>query len=605
MDPKNQTLQHVDPYDLHEPQLQPGRRTAYVGPPGSHGEIALAGLLGLEPRGEPPGGLPCRDVTEALRLVENGEVRRAIVPWRNALGGTIHESLDGVMERDLHVTGARLVPTRLCLAARRVLPLAEIREIRSHPEALRSCRGLLRQLSGAQRGIAASTSRAAQDLAREDERLAEHVAVLCSPEAARAHGLQVVAADVADHPDNTTLFVVVEREPRAQQPEDAAVQRTALLMTTSHGRGTLARCLTALAEAGVQLTHLESRPLPGRPWEVQFSVEAEGHPGRAPLREALAAVRPLCTHLRVVGTWSHDQPGRERPVEPETPARALEAVVDETPPPSAKPELLVERAEGRERTVVQVGDVKIGDDGFVLMAGPCSVESAEQVGEVARAVRAAGGSILRGGAYKPRTSPYAFQGLGEEGLRLLAEAGRANGLPVVTEVMRPEQVPVCARYADVLQVGARNMQNFPLLSELGACHRPVLLKRGMSATLDEVLWAAEYILARGNTQVILCERGIRTFERATRSTLDLSAIPVLLERTHLPVIVDPSHAAGVRRYVPALARAARAVGAHGIIVEVHPEPAKALSDGPQALTLPMWRELAAELAPAGNGADPR
>jgi 3-deoxy-7-phosphoheptulonate synthase len=257
------------------------------------------------------------------------------------------------------------------------------------------------------------------------------------------------------------------------------------------------------------------------------------------------------------------------------------------------PRYALETAPGR--TLVRVGGVSVGGDRFVLIGGPCSVESREQVQELASEVAAAGGQILRGGAFKPRTSPYSFQGLGELGLSLLHDAARAHGLAVVTEVMQPEQVDVCARYADLLQVGARNMQNFSLLSALGEQRKPVLLKRGLSASIDELLWAAEYVLARGNDQVILCERGIRTFETATRSTLDLSAIPVLRERTHLPVIVDPSHAAGDRRYVPALARAAKAVGADGIMVEVHPRPEEALSDGPQALTLPMWRSLARQL----------
>ncbi len=246
-------------------------------------------------------------------------------------------------------------------------------------------------------------------------------------------------------------------------------------------------------------------------------------------------------------------------------------------------------------TLVPLGKVHLGDGHFRLIAGPCAVETRGQIMRAAEAVKSAGGHALRGGAYKPRTSPYDFQGLGEEGLRLLSEAGRAHGLPVVTEVLRPRDVPLCAKYADVLQVGARNMQNYALLTEVGGCARPVLLKRGMGARVDELLAAAEYILAAGNPNVILCERGIRTFETATRYTLDLSAVLVLRERSHLPVIVDPSHAAGARRYVPALARAAKAVGAHGIIVEIHPDPAAALCDGPQALSLDMWQKLAAQL----------
>ncbi len=230
-----------------------------------------------------------------------------------------------------------------------------------------------------------------------------------------------------------------------------------------------------------------------------------------------------------------------------------------------------------------VDGVSIGGQNLVIIAGPCSVEDRGQMLETAHAVREAGAQALRGGAYKPRTSPYAFQGLGEEGLELLAEARAATGLPVVTEVMAPELIPLVARYADVLQIGARNMQNFALLHAAGDSQKPVLLKRGIAATIEEFLMAAEYILSHGNRRVILCERGIRTFETATRNTTDINAVPVLKSLTHLPVILDPSHSTGNWQYVPAIARAAIAAGADGLIVEVHPDPEHALSDGGQSL----------------------
>jgi len=232
----------------------------------------------------------------------------------------------------------------------------------------------------------------------------------------------------------------------------------------------------------------------------------------------------------------------------------------------------------------------------VVMAGPCSVESKPQIDATARHVREHGAHVLRGGVFKPRTSPYAFQGMGYEGLELLASAGKASGMPIITEVMSPEQVRPVADRADILQIGARNMQNFPLLREVGRVNRPVLLKRGLSSTIEEWLAAAEYILAQGNGQVILCERGIRTFESATRNTLDLSAVVVLKERTHLPVVVDPSHGTGRRGYVAPMAWAARACGAHGLLVEVHPEPDKALSDGDQSLTFAEFSALMNGLA---------
>ncbi|HVW83740.1 MAG TPA: 3-deoxy-7-phosphoheptulonate synthase [Bryobacteraceae bacterium] len=244
-----------------------------------------------------------------------------------------------------------------------------------------------------------------------------------------------------------------------------------------------------------------------------------------------------------------------------------------------------------ERTVIRAGKAEIGGDKFVTMAGPCSVESEKQIMETAEAVAAAGATILRGGAFKPRTSPYDFQGMEADGLKLLAKAREATGLAVITEVMSDAQVDLVAEYADIMQVGARNMQNFALLKSLGRCGRPVMLKRGLSSTIKELLMSAEYIVAHGNPQVMLCERGIRTFETATRNTCDIAAVPVLNELTHLPVIIDPSHATGKRSLVPALAKAAVAIGADGMIVEVHPCPEKAISDGAQSLTIEGFRQM--------------
>ena len=246
-------------------------------------------------------------------------------------------------------------------------------------------------------------------------------------------------------------------------------------------------------------------------------------------------------------------------------------------------------------TVVKVNEIRIGSSEVVIIAGPCSVENHEQLMETAKAVKSAGGVILRGGAFKPRSSPYNFQGLGEEGLKLLMEARKETGLPVVTEVMDTRLVELVAGYADILQIGSRNMQNYPLLKEVGMLRKPVLLKRGMMATIEEFLLAAEYILNQGNDQVILCERGIRTFETSTRNTLDLGAVPMLKHLTHLPVIVDPSHGTGHRWMVPAMAKAAIAAGADGLIMEVHYKPEEALCDGQQSLSPEEFARLMADL----------
>jgi 3-deoxy-7-phosphoheptulonate synthase len=251
-----------------------------------------------------------------------------------------------------------------------------------------------------------------------------------------------------------------------------------------------------------------------------------------------------------------------------------------------------------ENTVIRVGSgVEVGGDEFIVMAGPCSVESEKQILESAELAAKGGAKVLRGGAFKPRTSPYDFQGMEEEGLKLLAKAREQTGLAIVTEVMSDTDVAMIAGYADVLQVGARNMQNFALLKSLGHCGKPILLKRGLSSTIKELLMSAEYIVAHGNPDVMLCERGIRTFETATRNTCDISAVPVLHELTHLPVILDPSHATGKRSLVPALSRAGVAVGAEGLIVEIHPNPSKAISDGAQSLDPALWFRMMKELEP--------
>jgi 3-deoxy-7-phosphoheptulonate synthase len=250
-----------------------------------------------------------------------------------------------------------------------------------------------------------------------------------------------------------------------------------------------------------------------------------------------------------------------------------------------------------ERSRIRVNGIEVGGDEFIMMAGPCSVESEKQIMETAEAVAKAGARILRGGAFKPRTSPYDFQGMELEGLKLLRKAKEATGLAIITEVMSDRDVELVADYADIMQIGARNMQNFALLKTLGKCGRPVLLKRGMSSTVKELLMSAEYVTAHGNPDVMLCERGIRTFETVTRNTCDIAAVAALNELTHLPVILDPSHATGKRSLVPALSRAGVAIGADGLIVEVHPCPAKAVSDGAQSLDIPQFEAMMAELQP--------
>ena len=313
-------------------------------------------------------------------------------------------------------------------------------------------------------------------------------------------------------------------------------------------------------------------------------------------------IAQVCRRIEALGLTPHLSRGVERTIigaigdERILLDKAIEALpMVEKVLPILKPYKLASRDFHPENTVVDVNGVRVGDRRLAVIAGPCSVESRDLLLTVAKEVQAAGANLLRGGAFKPRTSPYAFQGLGEEALRYLADAKRETGMPVVTELMDPRETPLVLQYADVVQVGARNMQNFRLLKELGTHQTPVLLKRGMSSTIRELIMSAEYIMSEGNYKVILCERGIRTFEDATRNTLDLSAVPVLKQLTHLPVIVDPSHGTGKWDLVAPMALAAVAAGADGIMVEVHPKPEEALSDGPQALLPLRFSRLMADL----------
>ncbi len=318
-----------------------------------------------------------------------------------------------------------------------------------------------------------------------------------------------------------------------------------------------------------------------------------------------AQIEHLCERIRQFGYAPHVIRGEERTViaaigkgdkkEHIESLKSADGVEDAFP--ILQPFKLVSTEVKKERSIIKVGDISIGDGGLVVMAGPCSVETREQLLSTAESVAKAGAQILRGGAYKPRTSPYEFQGLAEEGLKLLAEAREKTGLKIVTEILNAGDVELVEEYADILQVGARNMQNFELLKKLGKISKPVMLKRGLSATIKEFLLSAEYIVSNGNPNVMLCERGIRTFETALRNTLDLGVVPLLNELTHLPVVVDPSHGTGKRSLVPPVARAAVAIGADAIMTEVHPCPEQAWSDGPQSLRFEEFDQMMADIQP--------
>jgi chorismate mutase/prephenate dehydratase len=583
--------------DLQAAELMPASpQRVTVGFRGAeHADAHLAGQKHIAGRGESATYQGYDTFAEVLVALEGGHCDLAVVPIEDTTAGSINQVYDLLQHSDVAVVGEETWRVDHCLAAVADVPLGGVTHVLAHPQGLEQCSIFLRTLHSA---VPVHSFDSAAAMRAVAERADPSYAAIGSPEAADAQGLVVLRRGIADREENYTRFVVLAAKPILV---DVRVpSKTSLVLRTRHEEGALLRCLEILAGSGHSMTKLESRPRPGRPFEYLFFLDFEGNVADPRTQLVVDELRSAALYVKVLGSYpakvtrSEPQPGQVR----QTPAtEGLEAVVVRPPAPTGKrSKRLVDRDTRAEDTLVRVGDVLVGGDGFVVMAGPCSVESAEQVNTTARAVREAGAHVLRGGVFKPRTSPYAFQGLGWDGLTLLADAGRSVGLPIITEVMAVEQVAGMARVADVLQVGARNMQNFDLLRALGKVDRPVLLKRGLSSTIEEWLGAAEYILSAGNQQVILCERGIRTFESATRNTLDLSAVPVVRERTHLPVIVDPSHGTGKRRYVAPMSRAALAVGSHGLLIEVHPDPDTALSDADQSLDLPEFAALMSSLA---------
>ncbi len=568
---------------------------AFEGIEGAYSHVVLqayAGRRGV--RFEPLGCATFRAVAHA---VLGGRADVGLLPIDNAIAGTIREGYDVLAEYELDPLAEITLRLEHRLVGLPGATLEGVREVQSHAIVLAECGRFLSTLPDVKRVPVGDTAIAARDVAAAKD--PSHAAI-CSKEAADRYGLVELAGSIADHPDNTTRFLLF-RAPVASGPardfEPAAAgtdRKTSLIFSVADKPGALARSLDAFGKHGLNVSKLDSKARLGTS-EFAFYADVDGDVREERFADALQDLKEYTSSLHIIGSYdAGTAPARVR--------RSLDVVVDNSP--AVVPEVSkqkknfpkVTREPGQPRSKVRVGNVVLEEGTFIIAAGPCSVESREQVLSVAHEIHDHGAVMLRGGAFKPRTSPYAFQGMGWEGLALLAEAGRETGMPIVSEVMSVDQVERMGQSVDMFQIGARNMQNFDLLKAVGKTHIPVLLKRGMSASLDELLSAAEYILAEGNPDVVFCERGIRTFETATRNTLDLSAVAVLREKTHLPIMVDPSHGVGVRRWIKPLCRAAKAVGANGILIEVHPNPAVALSDADQALTYQDYEEIVADLA---------
>jgi 3-deoxy-7-phosphoheptulonate synthase len=556
-------------------------RVGYQGTRASYSELAAEKMFSA--RDETCRAIGYETFEYVFDALDRGDIEYALVPAENSLVGGVHAVSDLLVSREVAVLDEEIWSIRHCLAVLPGTSIGSLREVRSHPVALGQCRKALRELR-VQVVEDFDTAGAAEALKASGD---ASIGVICSREAADLHGLHVCSEDVTDHLPNETRFLLLGSQ--AEEMVRGVAVKTTITFAVDDRCGALADCLGVFANHAINLTRLESRPNPGSPWECLFLADIEASRQDQGVQEALREIRPFVNFVRVLGTY----PSRRPIGAPTKPAAKVHArPIDRNA--TQRPATHVPAPNTR---CVSVGEVPIGGKQFTLILGPCAVESEQQIDDAAALVKAHGAHLMRGGAFKPRSSPHSFQGLGFAGLEMLAKVGDKYGMPVVTEVLRSEDVARIAERADMLQVGARNMQNFALLKRLGRTRLPVLLKRGMSATLKELLQAAEYILDGGNQRVVLCERGIRTFETATRNTLDISAVPVLKNETDLPIIVDPSHAAGVRHLVVPLALAAAAAGADGLIIEAHPNPEEALCDKDQALTPVELRQLLDGLGP--------
>lgn len=539
--------------------------------------------------------------SDLVNSVERGDIGRAILPVENTTTGLINEVYDLLLHRRVHIIGEERFRVIYSLIGQQGITPQQLQIIYCSPLAVTECANFLRSLPGCRVEYCVDSAIAVKRARDSENRFA---AAIASEEAGELFGLSTLASKLGNQDESFTRYLVIARTPEKVDPRVPA--RTSLAFTLVQRPGSLADALAVFKARNINLTKILSQAILSDPSEEMMYVDFYGNLDMPEVAGTLKDLTRQVRFIKVLGCYPASAPEVSVDIKLDEVAATvtppISITVSEPAVPKAEKKAdsgkgykLASREYKSENTIIKVGNVEIGNGEFLVIAGPCSVESREQVMACAREAHMNGARILRGGVFKPRTSPYSFQGLGYEGLDLLVEAGRAFGLPVITEVMTSEDVERVAEKADIIQIGARNMQNYSLLKAVGEIRRPIMLKRGMSSSLDELLQAVEYILAGGNQQVFLCERGIRTFETATRSTLDISAVPVLKQKTHLPIFIDPSHAAGVRDLVPPLAKAAKAVGADGIIVEFHPEPEKALSDGPQALRFPQFAQMMTEL----------
>jgi len=574
---------------------------AYQGAEGAYSHIAAMKHFG--PREIDVLYRGCDTFQSMLETVESGAAHYAMLPIENTTAGSINEAYDLLAKTNLSIVGEEVLLIEHCLIALEETVIGEIRHIYSHPQALAQCSNFLSSLPNCVVESFQDTAMAVEKI-QSEQRCTQ--AAIASDEAAKRYGLAVIKRNIANQEDNYTRFVVVAQ--KGVQYDERMSCKTSLIFATRHEEGALLKCLNVLASHGLNLTKLESRPRPNVPWEYLFYLDFEGNTANPDVKTALSELSTNTSFLKVLGSYPARTTKDTRPAEPH---RTIGSRVTSTRPVDAQHGQrrdrvdksvedsgykLASRSHRPDDTTIAVGSVIIGSNRPVVIAGPLMLESAEQIISCARAVKNLGADILSGGCFAVSTTAGDYQGLGLEGLKSMAEVGRSMGLPVSTEVLDPKDVQAVARYADIVQIGGRNMQNFALLKEAGQIDRPIILRRGAMASVDEWLAASEIILETGNQQVILCEQGIRTFERAARNTLDLSALPVVRALTHLPILVNPSYACVTWNSVAPLSEAALVSGAQGIMLEIDPNPDQASVQSERALSIESFETLMRQLA---------
>ncbi|MEM7235137.1 MAG: prephenate dehydratase domain-containing protein [Planctomycetota bacterium] len=543
---------------------------------------------------------------QVVEAVEDGSLDFAALPVENTTAGNINDVYDLLSRTKLSIVGEEIFRVQHCLLALDDVPVSRIRRVISHPQALAQCDRYLSQLSNCRADYYTDTAMAVRKVKEDGD---PTLAAIASEEAGRIYGLHAIATDIANQAQNFTRFVIVAPQPI--RIDSRIPSKTSLIAATPHTPGALNKALDVLSRHELNMTKLDARPKPGSPFDYLFYIDFEGHAEETHVKEALAGLRAVTTHLKILGSYPREQRGKTQPrvealfqsepteVSTEKPSPTTESASAASTDGSSR---LVSRESKRDDTILRIGKTEIGGDHFVVLAGASGIQTEDEGRQIARAAKEHGAGMLRAGRLQSRAHARRA-GLSLDALNKVARIGREYELPVVVEVDAAEDVALAAERVDVLLVGADNMQNFPLLDEIGKQNKAVILKRGKMASIEEFLGAAEYIAEHGNHQIILCERGIRTFETVTRNTLDLGAIPILKRLTHLPILVDPCHAANQKDLVVPLALAAHAVGPHGLIVEIATQSTEPGPDDPQPIDPETFAQLMHEIygaSPAGT-----